>query len=300
MQRLCSIIYQMTGLVEKLQHEALDSSIPVSTLLRKVKLTAMKLQLSETLEWAESELIGYNDEVPDYRIVNGILKSHNRYSGWKKISGDPTQIDKLSKRALTRPIISLEELLSHPDQTHILMTVPQYIEEIINEDNDGIHEEVALHVSKSSIVSVLDRVRNLILDWAMELERAGIKGEGVNFTREEEKSAQNHIITINSTYAHLHTGDFTGGQQRNYIESLDSSINLTGRNKLFIRIKDAINSQIGEEARKEELLASVEEMSSTKDAPGFLAAYQRFIQLAGDHMNIVGPFIGPLSELLTG
>lgn len=290
----------MTGLVEKLQHEALDSSIPVSTLLRKVKLTAMKLQLSETLEWAESELIGYKDEVPDYRIVNGILKSHNVYSGWKKIAGDPTQIDRLSKRALTRPIISLEEILSHPDQTHIMMTVPQYIEELINEDNDGIHEEVALHVSKSDIVSILDRVRNLILDWAMELEQAGIKGEGVNFTREEENRAQNHIITINSTYANLHTGDFTGGQQRNYIQSLDSSVNLSGRSKLFIRIKDAINSQLGEEARKEELLASVEEMSSTKDAPGFLAAYQRFIQLAGDHMNIVGPFIGPLSELLTG
>lgn len=272
----------------------------MSTLLRKVKLTAMKLQLSETLEWAESELIGYKDDVPDYLIVNGILKSRNVYSGWKKISGDPTQIARLSKRAITRPIISLEELLSYPDQTHIQMTVPQYIEDIINEDNDGINEEVALHISKSEIVSILDRVRNLILDWAMELERAGIKGEGVKFTREEEKSAKSHSITINSTYAHLHAGDFTGGQQRNYIESLDSSINLTDRSKLFIRIKDAINSQLGEEARKEELLESVAEMSRTKDAPGFLAAYQRFIQLAGDHMNILGPFIGPLSALLTG
>jgi hypothetical protein len=289
----------MTGLVEKLQHEALDSSIPVSTLLRKVKLTAMKLQLSETLDWAESELIGYKDEVPDYRIISGILKSRNAYSDWKKITGDPNTIAIFSRRALNRPIIGLEELLSNPDHTHILMTVSQDTENRINEQNDGLYEEAALHVSKSEIVSVLDRVRNLILDWAMELERAGIKGEGINFTKEEEKNAISHSITINSMYANLHTGDFNGGQQKNYIESLDASINATGTSELFDRIKDAIISQLGEEARKEELLASVEEMSSTKDAPGFLPAYQKFIQLAGDHMNILGPFIGPLSALLT-
>jgi hypothetical protein len=289
----------MTGLVEKLQNEALDSSIPVSTLLRKVKLTAMKLQLSETLDWAESELIGYKGEVPDYRIINGVLRSRNDYSNWKNIAGDPNEIASLSRRSLTGPVIGLEDLLSHRDQTHILMTVSQDTANRLNEQNDGLYHQAALHVSKSEIVSVLDRVRNLILDWAMELERAGIKGDGINFTKEEERSARSNSITINSTYAHLHAGDFTGGQQRNYIGSLDASINVTDKGELFSRIKDTINSQVGEEARREELLAAVEEMSSTKDAPGFLAAYQKFIQLTGDHMNIFGPFIGPLSALLT-
>jgi hypothetical protein len=54
----------MTSLIEQIQRAALDPNIPVSTLLRQVKLAAAKLQLGETEDWVEKELNGYLSRSP--------------------------------------------------------------------------------------------------------------------------------------------------------------------------------------------------------------------------------------------
>ncbi|MBA4043590.1 MAG: hypothetical protein C0471_04105 [Erythrobacter sp.] len=63
----------MVGLVEELQRDALDTNVRVDQLLRKVKLAAVKLGLSDALLWVDEELNGYQDreELPDYRKTRG-------------------------------------------------------------------------------------------------------------------------------------------------------------------------------------------------------------------------------------
>jgi hypothetical protein len=42
----------------------------------------------------------------------------------------------------------------------------------------------------------LDAVRNLVLDWAIELERSGVVGEGITFSADEKKIAATNPVTL--------------------------------------------------------------------------------------------------------
>ena len=46
----------------------------------------------------------------------------------------------------------------------------------------------------------MDRVRNLVLDWALDLEKNGILGEGMTFSDEEKKRASSQDININGNF----------------------------------------------------------------------------------------------------
>ena len=45
---------------------------------------------------------------------------------------------------------------------------------------------MAIHLSTSQLHGLLDAVRNLVLDWALQLERAGINGDGMSFNKDEK------------------------------------------------------------------------------------------------------------------
>jgi hypothetical protein len=202
------------GLVEQLQAEALNPEHSVSTLLRKVKVTAVKLKLDQTVDWADKELLGYNGQVPAYRVIRGRCKGFNSYHGWTLIGGDAETVDALSRRAVGQPISSLEELVSG-ESDHLIIPLPRKTANKIIEANFGC-EDVALHVSRSDLVALIDNVRNLVLDWALDLERAGITGEGISFSEAEKKIADTSHIEIN-----LH-----GPNARLNIGSADSSSNI--------------------------------------------------------------------------
>lgn len=46
----------MVSLVEQIQADALDRTVPVTDLLRKAKVVAIKLDLPDLLAWSEAEL----------------------------------------------------------------------------------------------------------------------------------------------------------------------------------------------------------------------------------------------------
>ena len=73
----------MSSLVQDLQREALNSSVPVSDLLRKASIVARKLHIRDFEGWIMLELKGYSeqDEVPGYRIISGQMRVWNPYRG---------------------------------------------------------------------------------------------------------------------------------------------------------------------------------------------------------------------------
>jgi AbiTii len=86
------------GLVSEIQRDALDPSVKVSTLLRKVRLAAAKLNLTTVEGWVEKELKGYPDEVPEYRQTRGQVRYWNPHHGWQPVAGDAgNYITKLPK-----------------------------------------------------------------------------------------------------------------------------------------------------------------------------------------------------------
>jgi hypothetical protein len=77
----------MPTIVEQIQRDALDPSVSVSTLLRRVKLAAAKLGLGQVENWVEQELNGYSSTLPEYRIMRGSPMAFNPYTGWQPLMG---------------------------------------------------------------------------------------------------------------------------------------------------------------------------------------------------------------------
>lgn len=63
----------MNGLIIEIQKSCLDENVSVEALLRRVKLAAAKLKLGDLESWVDSELNGYDGELPPHR-VGGILR----------------------------------------------------------------------------------------------------------------------------------------------------------------------------------------------------------------------------------
>jgi hypothetical protein len=77
------------SLIEQLEADALNRSVPITDLLRKTKVAAVKLKRPDLAEWVDRELSGYSDraEIPPYRRLRAELKFFNPMRGWCPIIG---------------------------------------------------------------------------------------------------------------------------------------------------------------------------------------------------------------------
>ncbi|MDA0999403.1 MAG: hypothetical protein O2807_02635 [bacterium] len=184
----------MSSLVEQLQAEALDSKISVTELLRKAKMVAAKLNLDDMQEWLENEMNGYksmdNDDYPSYRIVTGHPQALNTYRGWEPlmVANAPDLERAISTRSINSSVAELEDLLKADGD--IGMSFDPATKAKLQE---GMNYPAELRVllSRSCIAHILEAVRNVILDWSVNLEKAGIKGDGISFSQQEKEDAQN-------------------------------------------------------------------------------------------------------------
>ena len=188
----------MKSLVLELQAEALDSSIPVSDLLRKAKTVAVKLGIKDFLNWIENELNGYGDEkIPDYRIVEGETKFNNPYHGWQSIEIPDHEIsEQLCSRGNPYPISEIENIArtKNPEKPLFFHYAPSAENSLKRLYHTNYKPSLLFGVSQLS--KILDKVRNIILDWSLKLEQEGILGEGMTFKKEEKDKAQSETLNI--------------------------------------------------------------------------------------------------------
>ncbi|MGY3036329.1 hypothetical protein ACVIIV_005499 [Bradyrhizobium sp. USDA 4354] len=207
----------MASIVESLQSDALKPEISVSNLLRSVKLIAAKLKLGQIEDWVEKELSGYGDEpIPSYRTVKGLPRAHNPYRGWIPIvMEDPKMMEAISSREIGQKISELEDLLT--DKSETTLQIP-FSADIIAQLNRGANVQLpkmSLLVGRSTVVGIVDAVRNKILDWAIELEKSGIMGSEASFSSDEQARAQQpnvtmHIGSIGNFVGNLGVGNSSG------------------------------------------------------------------------------------------
>lgn len=294
----------MTGLVLELQAEALNRDTPVSDLLRKALVVSRKLGVQEVDEWLSHELRGYAVDagVPPYREVHGQIKVWNPYHGWQPLHfGDANIGQKLSARKITQPIGELESLNTGSGGLHM-----PFPERVKNQLMGGMEVplEPTLHIPASEVVGILDAARNTVLDWALELERSGVLGDGLTFTN-QEKTAANQItyqITNNigsMSHSQLQQSSPSGSQSISITNNLSELSNLVHDIKkkveeldlparqvaqLTAEIDTVLSQSVAPEPRAstiEECLVSIrtilEGVASNVLASGFLSALSRFI-----------------------
>ncbi len=195
------------ALVLELQREALNKSSGVADLLRLALVVARKLEVTEFEHWIDAELNGYkagSPPVPAYRKLTGSLKCWNPYNGWIPLhSRDPAMDAKLSKRATTQSIGELESMKpSGKDGGTFIMYFPKELEAQLMSGMD-VEFQPALLVGGGQLHGVIDAVRNIVLDWSLKLESAGVLGENMTFSREEKDRAGSAMYQIeNQTVIH--------------------------------------------------------------------------------------------------
>jgi AbiTii len=193
----------MAGLVLELQRAALDEKSSVSSLLRKALVVATKLQVSDFESWARAELEGYNDDavpIPEYRKISGAPKVWNPYHGYQDLNcGSAVLAEKISTMPLGASIDALENDKGKAGGTW-MFSYPPAREHALMKAMTPPAMKPSLHISETVIRSVIGRVRTIVLQWSLTLEKQGVLGEGMTFTQEERKKAQSSVHI--DTYIH--------------------------------------------------------------------------------------------------
>jgi hypothetical protein len=181
-------------LILQLQHDAADPSVSVATLLRKAKMAAVKLNVPDIMEWVGHELDGYSDvkaeDLPKYRQLEGHPKAWNPYHGWQPIHiVDPETYEIFANAPLGQAIGALEEMFKEHSNGIFSMAYDVRRRTALLEMMD-YPTDVHIELSYGQGKHVVDSVRNIVLNWALELEKKGVLGEEYSFSASEKTQAQ--------------------------------------------------------------------------------------------------------------
>jgi len=197
----------MSGLIEEIQRDALDKSSSADTLLRKVKLAAAKLGLSDLESWVGLELTGYPDDLPPYRSVIAAPAAWNPFNGWIPIHSDSQEfMEAISTAEIRQSIASLQDLLDNNSSGVMNLPAAPEMINMLNKVSDHQSAKVVFQISRGHVVNIISTVRNMVLDWAIEMEKKGVLGTGMSFAPEEQSQAQQAMPSINIA----HVGSIVG------------------------------------------------------------------------------------------
>lgn len=190
----------MTSCVEELQNHCLDPNYPLAELLNKAYFIALKLDLVELSTWLKNEIYGYREQapIPVYREVQSELYIENSYHQRKIPLSIPDQEfeNKVKRVFLIQPISELEPFKKmDPSAGELELPIPGN-KRVILQRMFGTSSLIKQVVSLTDVVGICETVRHKILEWAVQLEKEGIRGENLTFNKEEkEKAVNNYQIT---------------------------------------------------------------------------------------------------------
>ncbi len=207
----------MSSLVLELQKELLDKDCDILQILRKAHLIASKLQLKEFDRWVQCELNGYKSDdelIPDYRQMKGTLKAKNPRIGWiPAVITDKNNEPLFDSVPVFESISALIDIEKKSKDGQFYYTYPPELSmKVCQYANTPTYMEIALFISTVYITEVIDKVRNCLLEWTLELERNGVLGNNMTFNEKESASAKNLPQQINNYYGTVVNGDINSSQ----------------------------------------------------------------------------------------
>lgn len=269
----------MSGLVLDLQKELISSDCNVLEALRKAHLIAAKLNLDEFDQWIQSELNGYNanqDEIPEYRKVSGSVKAWNPARGWIPVIFDNSKYEKqLCTTKLDVSISEIIELYESSTTNHFTMSYNADVSKILNSGSAApFSTHYELYVSTHLLKSIIEKVKNCLLEWTLKLESKGILGENMTFNSDEALSAQAIPQQINNYYGTVVNGDVSKSQ---VVSGNENTISFSYEkvSELIENIKSSIETDNISDDDKEsanELVDEIADKISRKKKPKIIKA----------------------------
>jgi hypothetical protein len=252
----------MSSLILQIQSEAMDGSSSVANLLRKARAAAVKLDLADELQWINWELDGYGgvktDDLPPYRKLIGEMKVRNPYHGLQPLHFSDQKLAEIFCAAPCRQSVAELEALLTSDSGNLHVQLSQ-------EHIAALHEmmsiklEPILKIERTAVIRVLDAVRNLVLNWSLEMEKVGVLGEGMTFNLQEKEKAQpaGQQFFIQNVGV---LGDISGHATVDNTQNASMALDLGQVRDVVAQLKGLMNSL--PEATNQDLTPVLDELSS--------------------------------------
>jgi hypothetical protein len=105
------------------------------------------------------------------------------------------------------------------------------------------------------------------------------------------------------TFQHGQGGNYTinisGANARVNIASTDKSTNVMIQGDVFGNIEAALRAKVTDQGQLDQILSSLNELKNQRGQSGCIAAYQKFMAVAADHIGIVAPFLPALTAMMS-
>jgi hypothetical protein len=225
-------------MIEQIQRDALNADVPVSTLLMKVKLAAAKLGLPKIEGWVDKELKGYNqkDETPEYRLLRGVPGARGPHHNWQPlVVTDAEFAERFSIAHIGTPIPGIESQIRTAPKAALIFQYPPALAVELNRINCGQISQCGVLFNAQQLVPIVEMVRTLVLEWSIEMERAGITGSDVSFSEDEKHRAQTAPVTIHIGQIGAFTGNL--GVGNNAADVTSSPLHVESVEHLLNQIK---------------------------------------------------------------
>ena len=163
----------MSSIVIDLQDEILSSDCDIVQILRRAHVIAVKLGLKEFDQWISYELNGYPDQnaCPDYRKVRGTLKAFNPYHGWiPAVITDGELETVICEKKISNSISEIITLCKNPESRLVYEFPGDQVEHLDRLFGSPLPMRYALHISTASVMDIIEKVKNTILEWTLKLE----------------------------------------------------------------------------------------------------------------------------------
>jgi AbiTii len=204
----------MPALVPELVNMASDPAVSTGDLLRRALVAARRLDAPELVDWIDAELNGYKGrEIPDYRIIRGQIMVMNPVRGLIPFRvRNAEAFELLSRHPEMQSIPELEELGRSDGE--LGRYFPPAVEQRIMQGMQ-LPMRPRLCFSTVQVKGIVEKVRNRILEWALDLEGRGVLGEGMTFTQQEKQTVQeihNHFGNVSDSQIQISSNGSTQTQ----------------------------------------------------------------------------------------
>lgn len=292
----------MASIIIEIQSDVIAPSISTVTILHKARIAAFKLKQETFLQWIDQELNGYGacalDDLPRYRVLIGNLVAKNPYHGWiPAIIRNADLAETVSRFGCWESISEIERqtksIGKNASLLHIFAHAKQEaLMKIFNEDM-----QFAVQFSSARYAAIIDKVRNSVLNWSLELEAIGIIGDGMQFTNENRKGAS--IVTQNIFATNIGILGASGDQTAQGLIQQDSVRQPEDLTSLIASLSILIESLPSEKKKAAEV--AVKELEQNSSEPGkkkeAVSTLRRIAEGAG--AGVVGRGLGQILEKIS-
>ena len=251
-----SMLSNKDSLVEQLQKDILDSSVPLADILRKAKVLASLLKSEDLMLWVDAELKGYADagDIPTYRkfhplsygtltginaVVRNVLipvsvlpDNMREYAENLEIRDGVGEIEAAATR-------SEKENCRFPWPAEMVILAREYIQVT----GGGTLTDAWRPFSQSDFVDILDQIRTRLLDFLLELQQINpdvLESEEALRSVPAEKTSMvvynniygnENVVATGRSFTQTVTQEVVSGDKQSLIEHL-RSIGLQDRDAL--------------------------------------------------------------------